>query len=175
MSRVSDWPTLYHLSGARANLLRPLHERLVGQRVLEVGAGCGAITRYLGEHAAQVVALEGSSQRAAICAARCAGLDNVTVVCDNLQHFPTDTTFDVVTLIGVLEYSRQFIAAADSVATMIELCRNLLSANGVLILAMENQLGLKYFAGAPEDHIPQPFFGINDLYGDDSPVTFGLG
>jgi hypothetical protein len=53
----SDWPSYYHLSRTRANLLRPFAQRLMGADVLEVGAGCGAITRYLGEAGAHVCAL----------------------------------------------------------------------------------------------------------------------
>jgi len=44
----TDWPSLYHLSGTRANILRPFENDLHGD-ILEIGAGCGAITRYLGE------------------------------------------------------------------------------------------------------------------------------
>jgi hypothetical protein len=44
----TDWPSLYHLSSSRANILRPFEDDLIGD-VLEIGAGCGAITRYLGE------------------------------------------------------------------------------------------------------------------------------
>jgi hypothetical protein len=40
----TDWPTLYHLSSTRANILRPF-ELSGGEEVLEVGSGCGAITR----------------------------------------------------------------------------------------------------------------------------------
>jgi len=42
-----------------------------------------------------------------------------------------------------------------------------------LIVAIENQLGLKYFAGAPEDHGGQTYKGVMDLYTADSAVTFG--
>src|SRR5690348_6825024 len=64
-----DWPTTYHFSPRRSNLLRPF---LISPdvTVLEVGAGCGAITRYLGEAGARVVAVEGTYRRAAIAAAR---------------------------------------------------------------------------------------------------------
>lgn len=53
---VVDWPTLYHLGAGRANLLRPI-ERLLGSRTLEIGAGCGPLTRYLGELGGEVVAM----------------------------------------------------------------------------------------------------------------------
>src|SRR5687768_17365235 len=58
-ARIVDWPTEYHFSDARANLLRhlPLGP---GVRVLELGAGCGALTRFLGERGCEVVSVEGS-------------------------------------------------------------------------------------------------------------------
>ena len=34
-----DWPTKYHLSNQRANLLRPFEEQLVRKQILEIGAG----------------------------------------------------------------------------------------------------------------------------------------
>ena len=37
-SHCTDWPSLYHLSGTRANILRPLEESLHGKKVLEIGA-----------------------------------------------------------------------------------------------------------------------------------------
>ena len=80
--KCTDWASLYHLSSSRANILRPMESILQGADVLEVGAGCGAITRYLGESGANVIALEGSLRRAAIARSRTRDLDNVDVVAD---------------------------------------------------------------------------------------------
>jgi len=169
---IVDWPTLAHLSRSRANLLRPLEAHLKGN-VLEIGSGCGAITRYLGECAASVVAVEGSPRRAAITASRCRDLPNVSVYCDNIATFKTDTAFDVVTLIGVLEYSRRVLDGEHPVQDMLAHCHHLLKPDGLLVIAIENQLGLKYFAGAPEDHGNPPYHGVMDLYTPQSVVTFG--
>ncbi len=169
---IVDWPTMAHFSRSRANLLRPLEAHLKGN-VLEIGSGCGAITRHLGECAASVCALEGSARRAAITASRCRDLPNVRVYCDNIATFETDTAFDVVTLIGVLEYSRLFIEAEDPIQDMLAHCHRLLKPDGLLVIAIENQFGLKYFAGAPEDHGKPPYHGIMDLYTAESVVTFG--
>ncbi len=170
----TDWSSSYHLSADRVNVLRPFAAKLADSTVLELGCGCGAITRYLGELGAQVVAVEGSARRSSIAAERCRDLDNVTVVCDKLQDIPFEGLFDVVTLIGVLEYSRVYVEALDPIATVLGCARRYLKPDGVLIVAIENQLGLKYFAGAPEDHGVGMMSGINDLYLQDSVVTFGL-
>ncbi|MDD5298391.1 MAG: class I SAM-dependent methyltransferase [Rhodocyclaceae bacterium] len=169
---ISDWPSEYHLSNVRHNLLRPF-DIGPGQRVLELGCGCGAMTRYLGETGAAVVAVEGSLRRAEIAAERCRDLDNVSVWVDNLAEFETEHRFDIVTLIGVLEYSRCFIAGDDPVAACLKAALRHLKPEGRLILSIENQLGLKYFNGAPEDHLGERYLGIEDRYGQNTPVTFG--
>ncbi|WXL27295.1 glycosyltransferase [Ectopseudomonas mendocina] len=170
---ISNWPTLYHLSPMRANLFRPIAASLQGKKVLELGSGCGAISRFLGESGCELTCVEGSLRRAGITAARCRDLNNVKVYNDNFQNFETDERFDVVTLIGVLEYSRKFIGGEDPVGAALALARSFLKPDGVLLVAIENKLGLKYWAGAYEDHQGVPFYGIESLYGDGEAVTFG--
>ncbi len=168
----TDWPSLYHLSGTRANVMRPFEAFIKGD-ILEIGAGCGAITRYLGECGANVLALEGSPRRAAIARSRTLDLENITVLAEKFDQFQCDQQFDVITLIGVLEYANLFTTGENPALVMLERVRSLLKPSGHLILAIENQLGLKYFAGSPEDHLGQPMFGIEGRYRKDQPQTFG--
>ena len=168
-----DWPSLYHLSSERANILRPFAPELKVSSVLEIGAGCGAITRYLGETCAQVIALEGSPRRAAIAKSRVRDLPNVTVVSDRFDMFDLDQKFDFVTLIGVLEYAGMFMHGESPVHAMLDHVRKFLKPNGKVIIAIENQLGLKYFAGAPEDHLNQMMYGIEGRYLQGQPQTYG--
>ena len=169
----TDWASVYHLSSSRANILRPFREMIAGADVLEIGAGCGAITRYLGECGARVLALEGSPRRAAIARSRTRDLQKVTVVADRFDHFTCSHRFDVVTLIGVLEYAALFTEGDDPMVKMLERVRGFLKPGGKLIIAIENQLGLKYFAGAAEDHLGIPMYGIEGRYGAKEPQTFG--
>jgi glycosyltransferase involved in cell wall biosynthesis/SAM-dependent methyltransferase len=172
-AQCTDWPSLYHLAASRANILRPFRLMLEQADVLEIGAGCGAVTRYLGESGARVLALEGSVRRAAIARSRTRDLENVTVVADRFDRFSCDYRFDVVTLIGVLEYAALFTEGDDPAVNMLRQVRALLKPGGRLILAIENQLGLKYFAGAREDHKGEPMFGIEGRYARQGPQTFG--
>jgi SAM-dependent methyltransferase len=168
-----SWPLRYHLNPTRANLMRPL-KRLIKGRVLEIGAGCGAITRFLGEETdAQILALEGSPVRARITAERTRDLKNVTVMVEDIWKFPSKMTFDVITLIGVLEYSPVFTDKADPFREMLTHVRKLLKPSGVLIVAIENKLGLKYLAGSNEDHHGKPMVGVEGRYGRGEATTFG--
>lgn len=172
----TDWPSLYHLSGTRANLMRPLKALFKGD-ILEIGAGCGAISRYLGECTAgtdsRLLSLEGSPRRAAIARARTQGLQHVTVVTERFDGFAPARQFDVVTLIGVLEYANLFTGGPSAALSMLERARQLVKPGGHLIIAIENQFGLKYFAGAPEDHLGIPMVGIESRYANTQAKTFG--
>lgn len=168
----TDWASIYHLSATRANLLRPIAYRLKGD-VLELGAGCGAITRFLGENGANVVAVEGAARRASIAKARTRDLDNVSIVMDDIGQCSISQQFDVVTLIGVLEYAALFGTSDNPAQALLERCRTWLKPGGILIVAIENQLGLKYFAGAPEDHLTTPNSGIENRYTQRGPRTYG--
>lgn len=168
----TDWAKLYHLSATRGNILRPFEHLLKG-RVLEIGAGCGAISRYLGECGADLLCLEGSPRRAAMAASRTRGLDNVTVLAERFDDFKVDEQFDAITLIGVLEYASMFSSAEDPALAMLKRVRQMLKPDGYLFIAIENQLGLKYFAGAPEDHVGIAMYGIEGRYEHGQPKTFG--
>jgi glycosyltransferase involved in cell wall biosynthesis/2-polyprenyl-3-methyl-5-hydroxy-6-metoxy-1,4-benzoquinol methylase len=169
---IWDWASEYHFSSTRANLLGAFD--FTGYpKLLEIGSGCGAITRQLGEKGCKVTALEGSYTRAKITAERCRDLENVEVYCDSFQDFSFDSLFDCITLIGVLEYSPRFLNGDDPVQEMLSRAYKLLEEKGVLVIAIENQLGLKYFNGCREDHKGELFAGLNDLYDDNNSVTFG--
>ena len=168
----TDWVSTYHLSGSRSNILRPF-ELSAEQDILEIGAGCGAITRYLGECGANVLALEGSLRRSKIARSRTRDLSNVTIVCETFSEFKVEQKFDVITLIGVFEYAARYIGSDTPHESMLKSVVHLLKPNGSIILAIENQMGLKYFAGAPEDHLQIPLYGVEDRYEVREPRTFG--
>jgi SAM-dependent methyltransferase len=169
---ITDWPSEYHLSRERHCIVRPLGIQ-PGERVLELGCGCGAITRYLGEIGAAVTAVEGAGLRARIAAERCRDLPNVTVVLDDVLEFATAERFDWVLLIGVLEYAPVYSHGPDPIARMLRAAAASLGSQGRLVVAIENKLGLKYFNGCGEDHIGIPFYGLQGLYGAHTPRTFG--
>lgn len=172
-AQSTDWVSFYHLTPLRANLLRPFADRIAQGKTLELGAGCGAVTRFIGELGGEVVALEGSANRARIIGQRCADLPNVRVFSDLIQDFTTEEQFDVVTLIGVLEYAQVYVKGDQPLQTLLNKAKSFLKPDGILIVAIENQLGLKYFCGANEDHMGQAMYGINDAYSHNTPITFG--
>ncbi len=163
---IIDWPSEYHLSSKRSNLLRIL-DLGSAQRVLELGCGCGAVSRFLGEQGLALDAIEGSQRRARIAALRCRDLDNVRIVHANFNDVVVPAgSYDVVLLIGVLEYARRFRPQAtsdrDAVLDVLGAARRALTSHGIIVVAIENRVGLKYVLGAGEDHYGVPYAGIYD-------------
>ena len=149
---VTDWPSLYHFSRLRGAIVSPLSLRS-DHRVLEIGCGSGAVTRTLAESGASVVGLEGSLHRARAAHVRCRELDNVEIICGSLQAYTDDEGFDVVVVVGVLEYSASFIDDDNPFEAFLSHVRRLCRPDGVLLLAIENPIGIKYLLGWPEDHL----------------------
>ena len=165
-SKIRDWSSEYHLSPLRSNLLRALNLADRGP-ILEIGAGCGAITRYLGELNLNIDAVEGSYERACIARLRCADLANVEVHSINVNDLSLpDNHYGLVCFIGVLEYAQRFSGIDQSpeqaVLHLLTKAKNTLRPDGAIVIAIENRLGFKYLFGAGEDHYGLAYEGIHD-------------
>lgn len=161
--QASHWPASYYLSPERTSLLRGF-EWTGSSTVLEVGAGCGTITRFLGETFDEVLAVEGEPHRARMARLRTHDLQNVTVLSAPWAELNFEAQFDLVFCIGVLEYATLFSSEVDAPRDMAKSLRDVVAPGGTLVLAIENQLGLKYFAGADEDHTGIAFDGIEGYH-----------
>lgn len=169
----AKWPLLYHLSEQRENIIDwfPMKEQAT---VLEVGAGCGAVTGALTRRAARVVANDLSKRRSLINAWRHRQEGNLELVVGNFNRVADHLTerFDYVTLIGVLEYAPAYIQERDPFSAFLEKINGLLKEDGEMLIAIENRLGMKYFAGCKEDHVGRAFEGIEGYPGGGGVRTF---
>ena len=166
-SHITDWPSRYHLDRRRTNILRPINfDKSI--RVLDVGAGTGVMSRYAAERGAEVVALEGDSMRAELASLRCEGL-NVDVRCGSVNDFDDSEGFDLILVIGVLEYATNHPAGS---AGFLKKLSQLLNPDGSIVIAIENQMGLAYWMGANEDHLNEPWVGLEGYVSTSSVKTF---
>jgi len=166
------WPILYHLSPLRRNLLE-WYDFDRNATLLEIGAGCGALTGLFCERTKKVVAVELSRRRAEIVANRHREKANLEIVVGNLNDMFYDRQFDYVTLIGVLEYAGRFTKTDNPYHDFIVQIRKHLKPEGTLIVAIENKFGLKYWAGAKEEHNGGYFESIENYLQNSSIRTFG--
>ncbi len=102
-----EWPLIYHLSKKRQNILE-WHDFGEDSTLLEIGSGCGAITKLFLKKLKKVVAVEISKKRSLINAYRNREFENLEIIVGNLNDIEIKEKFDYISLIGVLEYSRGF-------------------------------------------------------------------
>lgn len=167
----SRWPILYQLSPRRECIIEPMDIRK-SDNVLEIGAGMGAVTGAIAKRCNSVECIELSKRCSLANAYRNQGYDNIQIVVGNFQDITFQHQYDVITLIGVLEYAQSYIRTENPYQDFLKKIYGLLKEGGRLYIAIENKLGLKYFAGCMEDHIGIPFAGIEGYSEKDRARTF---
>ena len=169
-----SWPILYHFSKIRENIVSwlPIDKE---DKVLEVGAGCGAVTGALCKLAKQVDAIELSMRRSEINAWRHKDIRNLIINVGNFQDVERSLSYDYewITLIGVFEYAQGFIRTDSPYLDFLKIIKKHLKKDGRLVIAIENKFGLKYWAGCREDHTGNLFQGLEGYHGVDFVRTFG--
>lgn len=158
-----SWPILYHLSSLRENVVEwlPINKQM---KVLEVGSGCGAVTGALARKAKEVTCVDLSKKRSMINAYRHMDCDNVTIHVGNFQDIEPDLPcdYDYICLIGVFEYGQAYIESEEPYEDFLRILKKHSKKGGHIAIAIENKLGLKYWAGCKEDHLGTWFSGLED-------------
>lgn len=161
IDEAKDWPVLYHYSKQRENIVSwlPITKE---HKVLEIGSGCGAITGALSKMAKSVTCVDLSKKRSMVNAWRHKDADNVTIHVGNFldiePELPSD--FDYICLIGVFEYGQSYMGCEKPFHKFLDIIRKHVKNDGRIVIAIENKLGMKYFAGCREDHLGTYFSGI---------------
>lgn len=158
-----SWEVLYHLSDLRENIVEwlPMDK---GMKVLEVGSGCGAITGSFARKAGSVTCVDLSRKRSLINAYRHKECDNVTIHVGNFQDIEPDLPcdYDYVCLVGVFEYGQSYIGGQTPFTDFYKIVKKHVKPGGRVVIAIENKMGLKYWAGCREDHLGSFFSGLED-------------
>jgi len=161
IQKRKKWAVLYHLSPIRQNIVSSLAIDKT-HNVLEIGAGCGAVTGRLCEMAQEVTCIELSKKRSLINAYRNKHFNNLEIMVGNFETIEENLnkSYDYITLIGVYEYAASYISTDNPYHDFIKIAMKHLKPGGKLVIAIENRLGIKYFAGCKEDHVGLHFEGI---------------
>lgn len=159
LAEDTRWPVLYQLSPERQNLVEVMDIR-PDDAVLELGAGMGTLTGAVARRCGIVDCVELSLRRSQANAWRNREHGNICIHVGNLEHFRAERQYDVVLLIGVLEYAGTFMKGERPFHAMLKAAFDFLRPGGKAYIAIENRLGMKYLAGCSEDHLGRPFVGI---------------
>ena len=169
---TDNWAILYHLTPVRKNLL-DWYNFDKNETLLEIGGGCGAFSGMFSQKLKKVTVVELSKRRADIIYNRHKNYENLEIIAGNLNDISFEEKFDYVTLIGVLEYAGKFTDGDTPFKTFLENAKSYLKPNGKLLIAIENKFGMKYWAGAREDHTGRFFDSIEDYPNNEGIKTFG--
>jgi 2-polyprenyl-3-methyl-5-hydroxy-6-metoxy-1,4-benzoquinol methylase len=156
---------LYQLSPRRKYITVPM-EIDATDEVLEIGSGMGAVTEGLAEKARFVDCIDLSKRRSIANAYRNQKRNNINIFVGNFEKIKLQKRYDVIVLVGVLEYAQLYIKSRNPFVDFLKCIRDLLKHAGKLYVAIENRLGMKYFSGCIEDHWGDPFVGIEGYPGD---------
>lgn len=162
INEKKNWTLMYHLSHIRENIVSNLQMK-ENASVLEIGAGCGAVTGALARNAGYVTCVDLSKRRCMINAFRHKNLSNLEIMVGNFKDVEKGLgKYDYVTLIGVFEYAQAYINTKNYATDFLKLIKKHLNPDGKVIIAIENKLGLKYWAGCTEDHFGRYFEGLEN-------------
>ncbi len=169
--KLNEDGVFYLTTDVRSNIINwfPFQKT---DEVLEIGCGCGTITGTLCDKCKMVYSVEGSKRRSEITYYRHQTKKNLKIFVGNFDKIVFNKKFDYVILIGVFEYAKMFFDVDKPFDYFLEKIKNLLKPNGKVLLAIENRYGIKYWAGCNEDHLYQPYIGL-ESYEDTKIQTFG--
>ena len=172
LKATESWPFFYHFSTIRENILNwyPFDSN---DEILEVGSGCGALTGLFCEKCREVTALDLSLQRSEINAWRHQECGNLKIVVSDIEKYVRQAhkKFNYIIMVGVFEYVGSYMNTDDPYSYTLNLLNGLLKKDGMLLIAIENRFGARYFSGVSEDHLGTYYSSIEG-YGDNKVRTF---
>ena len=147
----------YFLSHIRHNLFNWYPFKKQG-KLLEIGSGYGQLTELFTKKVNHVVCIEDSETKAEIISKRA---EDAEVIISDFNNIDIDEKFDYIVLCNIFEYAKSFQNSENPYKDYLIYLRNFLKEDGVILIAISNRLGLKYFAGYREEHTNLYFAGIN--------------
>lgn len=144
--KENTWDALYHISPMRADVIG-WYPFQTGKKALEIGAGCGAITQLLIAKKLEVTAIESDAEKLEILKKRFNG--GQIRPFHSLREIVTEDQFDYILVIGTMsDYLNAGESERQVLGDFFDFLKKHLSDSGVIFLAENNPIGLRYLAGA---------------------------
>lgn len=158
----------YFLSPLRHDLFQWYPFKKEGS-LLEIGASYGQLTSLFTKKVDHVVAVEDTKSKCDLISKRA---KEATVLYCEFNDLQTDEKFDYIILCNIFEYSKAFVESENPYSDYLSYLKGFLKEDGVILMAISNRLGMKYFAGFKEEHTNQLFNGINGFKNNEYVQTF---
>ena len=158
----------YSLSPLRQNLFHWYPFKKEGS-ILEIGASYGQLTSLFTKKVGHVVSVENTESKCKIISKRA---EDANVLLRSYNDLQIDEKFDYIILCNTFEYAKSFLESKNPYIDYLKYLKRFLKDDGVILIALSNRLGLKYFSGYKEEHTNQFFNGIDGFVNEDHVQTF---
>ena len=149
---------IFHLSDLRENAVGfiPVTKEDI---VLELNCGCGAVTGNLLRRAKKVTAVDGDREYCELAKLRHKTAENLTVVNKTPAEFLQETgeTYTCIFMLDTLQRTEHMEEAKRLLALAAEKLRK----GGLLVVAVPNRYGMRYFAGGAYPGTDKYYSGID--------------
>ncbi len=150
-------PYYYYALSDQRELLLEWYEFKNDSKLLQIGADFGAMTGLFCDRVEEVVVLEEDEDQIQFIKRRYSRRHNLRV------EKQTTEQFDYIIITG---------NTCNGLEEQIALAKALLTPEGVLILAVENSLGIKFLGGTPKEEVSYTKAELENLVGGDGRSTF---
>ena len=161
IAQEKNWAILFSLSHIRRNAIEwlPVSQ---GQKVLEIGSADGALTAVLAEKSGSVTCVEPSAEKNRMNELRNRNREGIEIYqgtwMEAAEHLKG--SYDWIFLMGALEEASVWMAGNDPWTELLKSVKQYLAPGGRIVLASDNRLGLRYFAGCREPYSKEYFRGV---------------
>lgn len=169
LAKDNRWEVFYNFSEMRKSILN-WYDFNPNATVLEIGGEFGALTGLFCEKCSYVTTYEENQEKCNAIKKRYEGVD-ILEVTNNLDY-AFSKKYNYIVLIGGLERLVSGKGKKDEYVNFLRRINEALCDDGVLLLAVENRYGVKYFCGYRERYTGIPFAGINGYDCDSKGYTF---
>lgn len=162
LKKDNRWNVFYHLSVLRESLFN-WYDFQKSARLLEIGAGFGALTGLFAEKCMHVTVCEESGRRARALTKRYQNRANIDVYegkWEAVKEKLCGKTYDYIVLTDLGSTIYGYANLTDLYLYLAEL-KKYLTENGRILLTAANSLGVRYLCGAPDDYTNVPYDSLN--------------
>lgn len=152
--------------------MNPLRKNLVNwiefskeDEILDVNDVFGIMAEDLCDKVKNVTMVEFSGSIASITNNVLQDKNNLEIIVGEFRDIKFNKKFDYIFLADVLEASKVFFGKDFSALDFINYFKNLLKPKGKLIINISNQLGIKNWAGAVEEHFGKIYGSLKNYSG----------
>lgn len=152
------------MNGIKKNILNwyPFKENAT---ILQIGGSSKEITNYLCNICKKVTIIEFSKEKVNCIYSKEEEQKNLEIIVGNLENINLQEKFDYILMLGTLEYANIIMKnEKEPEYELINYCKDRISEDGTILIAVDNKIGVKYLAGGKSKHCEKVYDSIKNRF-----------